>query len=237
MNDKIKKLQNELNEELEKVQKIEIEKELTRLKESVGKCYASHTFTRGIKSVVAEAFLIKDVIYKEDYKRYYYTGHHILYKNFNGKTEISTNINHEKSYPLYSSIKRYQLSKSKFNTMFLELQQLILSSSEKLTGNVEAFENMSMGQYDNNKSKSKYIHQVTDAIIDLKDDPEFLQRLAFDNHPFLIGNILVDLYNSKKIIKIIIKGYKKRISRWGGEYGDRDREIIDLYEDRLKKYW
>jgi len=231
---KITKLENQLKEEKLKLEKEAIEKELAEYKNRYEGCWSTHKICRfeypgkGFEFSLIKYFdfRIKDktIVCKTVSISSRYSNNNYIFEISDSGYDY--NIKGSSMY-LYTKC-QHKVSKESFE----KLKQQMTAYLEKGIDNIRlqiptGNEIITIGNSNSEETKKDLLKHGGDSLIDLEnvkaiDHISMIELLSWNNHPYLIGNYLLNSQTSKKIIEKIADDIESNARSWGGSIWERD---------------
>ena len=198
----------------------------------IGKCTATHTFSRISDQFHAYATRVIDVELDDEGRtilickdieilRYKYPQNKTL------KIEVGEKRRSTNSYHHF----RYNITVEQFESLYGSVKADMLTAYDNVKGSFkDPDEYQTMGDHNNDRNTMANIEACRIPYLDLTTYPEFIKILAWEKCGLLVGNLLLRTEYTEKSLDAIIKRLKEHAQMWSYRLGEEDHRRAAILE-------
>lgn len=234
----------ELKKEIERIEKKEkaesMKRELSRMKENVGKGWCTHSIstymTRGRGAYEFYAFFVDDARIDEEEPEYVIRKVCIIKHpdGFKFETEIN---DYSQDLPFWLGTFRYEINEKDFTKIYEEAVAAVEVGIDHIRKDQPVGYKVSGGDHRIQTRGAALLSDLGYQFIDMeKQNPLAFGLLCREAHPFLYGSQLLKSPESIKLAYKIADNVENSAQSWGGTIWERDQPRVDALRDFLNKH-
>lgn len=239
MGNKVRDLEKQLEKaKLAEVQE-SLDKELKRQKKAwLGKARSTHTFTRIGKRIHAYIEKIVDVVLLGD-DEVYLKVEAIEFVRDKDVTRIEVKEVHKLWH--HNHHYTHDITTEEYDNLKDVVKGELINIGEKFReGMRKPDESHTMGDHRDYRNIQERLVAAKAPFVDIGKMPEFIRTLAWQDHPMLMGNVLLVTPYTEQILRNIKQGFLDSANRtFSGKNAHsyhKDAELIQAIIDYYKKY-